>query len=255
MRGLAIVLATGCWSAPATAPKPAVQPTAAPRMLPVSTGVRTARVILDESAWVDIAIDGDAQRAQSLCELSVGDVMRIKQVKPSARVARPCAADPLPAIRARPGSVALVQVDPTDEDRVLLERATRNIQLEGGTPAAGAMTSYTRFADRARCTRAIEALVAADEEDRRTVEVEVRKFQQAQLDEARRMETRACDFAKSETKRCIGSQGDRRAMCRLEVARAQRDCNFATEDVAEREARMTEPVPDRYPETRECRDE
>ena len=255
MRGLVIVLATGCWAAPPTAPKPVVQPTAAPRMLPVPIGVRTARVILDDSAWVDIAIDGDAQRAQSLCELSVGDVMRIKQVKPTTRVARACSADPLPAMRSRRGSVLLVEVDPTDEDRVLLERAARKIQLPDGPPASGAMTSYTRFDDRARCTRALEELAVADEQDRRETEAAVQKFQQDQLDHARQEQTRACDFMKKEIDRCIGSKGDRRAMCRLEVSRAQRDCNFATEHVAEQEARMNEPVPDRYSETRECRDE
>ncbi len=213
-------------------------------MLPVATAVRTARIEVDTKTWIDVAIDGDAARAQKICELAVDDALEIGQVVPSTKLVRPCAAESLPALFARPGSVLFVQGRRIDERHFMLDLIARGIELSGGEAASGSTTTFTRMT-RERCARALDETRIAVEESHRGAETEWRKFVDGQLVDARRDETRDCIPARN----CAKVDKRELLTCELVAESRTRACTEARERVAELEQKLTGP-----PRTRELPD-
>ena len=232
---LALVAAVGCGAGSPPSGRPAEPVAAAPaRLLPApEVAVRQARIALGHDdaleLWIDIVIDGAAPRADSLCRWLVAEQLRLQQVRPAARIAQPCGATALPAVVARADSHLLVTPHDFSEDNLAMALAADRVQAPSptGTPATGTATRYHRFADRAACERARDALVQARARAAAEAAQREESFLTMELHAARADAQQACDEARDCTARpasghatCTALAESPRQRCELARARA-----------------------------------
>lgn len=194
-----------------------------------------ARLAGFEGTFVEIWVEGEGERAESMCEL-IAENERRQGARASElmRVERPCNIAPLPPVMLAIGTPLLISERPAGGAEMILEQAAR-----GGPELDANITTIHVMTDVAECEALRNQLMAANARARAETEEAVRAWLAGQRLYAEQEAARVCATRDDIASRCATERSRlERALCAVEQERSERECRNARaliEDITQRE--------------------